>query len=127
MKSRIVAAVLTVLAACAPAHAAPLPKNWQKGVNVVAFRFNDYSGARPYYWLRQLRNHDHAGNAMFATRWIQYWKDPLRTDDVNATDIQPAYGTASDCGHRPRTDYTACQTPGLVSERNLVLYAEKLG
>jgi len=127
MKPRVAAVVLTVLAVCAPAQSAPLPKNWQKGMNMAAFRFNDFSGDRFYYWLKQLRRHDHAGEAMFVTRWIQYWKDPLRTDDVNATDIQPAYGKASDCKHRPRTDYTACQTPTLGAERKAIEFAEKIG
>jgi len=124
---RRLAVVLSLLAVCAaPAHASLLPKSWHKGVNVVAFRYNDFSGKRFHYWLRQLARHDHAGEVMFVTRWIQYWKDPLRSDDVNATDIQPAYGTA-DCARLPRTDYTHCQTPTLGAERAAILYAEKLG
>jgi hypothetical protein len=121
------ATVLICLAACGAAQASSLPQDWQKGMNLAAFRFNDFSGDRFYYWLKQLRRHDHAGEVMFVTRWLQYWKDPLRSDDVNATDIQPAYGTAADCAHRPRTDYTACQTPTLGAERKAIEFAEKIG
>src|SRR4051812_21752556 len=125
---RRLATVLVLLVACAaPAHGAPLPKDWQKGMNLAAFRFNDFSGDRFYYWLKQLRHHDHAGEVMFVTRWLQYWEDPLRSDDVNATDIQPAYGNVKDCAHRPRTDYTRCQTPSLAAERKAIEFAEKLG
>jgi hypothetical protein len=124
---RLLAVLLALAATAAPARGALLPSSWQKGVNVVAFRYNDFSGKRFEYWMRQLARHDHARAAMFVTRWIQYWKDPLRSDDVNATDIHPAYGSASDCKSRPRTDYTACQTPSLGAERKAIAYAQKLG
>ena len=121
------APVLAVLLLCTAAQASPLPKTWQKGINVVAFRYDQFSGRRFEYWMRQLARHDHAGAAMFVTRWIQYWKDPLRSDDANATDIQPAYGSAKQCATWPRTDYTRCQTPSLAAERRAIDYAKKLG
>lgn len=121
-------AALALTAAPAPARTVrPLPKNWIKGADVAAFRFDDFSGRRFDYWIRRLARHDHAGEAMFVTRWMQYWNDPLRSDDVNATDIQPAYGSAADCAHRPRTDYTRCQTPTLAAERKAIEEAQRLG
>lgn len=119
-----------LLAPGAPAAARtvkPLPKTWQKGMNVAAFRWDDFSGDRMYYWTKRLRLADHAGAAMFVTRWIQYWKDPLRGDDLSSTDINPAYGSVSDCRKRPRTDYTHCQTPTLFAEKRAIQFAQKLG
>lgn len=124
---RLVAVLLALSVPCAAASAASLPKSWQKGVNVAAFRWDQFSGKRYRYWMGRLARHDRAGEAMFVSRWFQYWKDPLRSDDVNATDIQPAYGGASACAKWPRTDYTRCQTPTLGAERAAILYAEKLG
>jgi hypothetical protein len=115
--------------AAAPARTIqPLPAKWQKGMNVAAFRWNDFSGDRFKYWLRRLKLDAHADTAMFAVRWIQYWKDPLRGDDLSATDISPAYGTPARCGKgHTRSDYTRCQTPTLGATRAAIRYAKALG
>jgi hypothetical protein len=97
-------------------------------MNVAAFRWNDFSGPRARYWIKRLKLDAHADTAMFVTRWIQYWKDPLRGDDLSATDINPAYGDAKACGKgRPRSDYTRCQTPTLGAELAAIRYAKSLG
>ncbi|MFL5844807.1 MAG: glycoside hydrolase family 113 [Solirubrobacteraceae bacterium] len=123
--------LLVLLALAAPTAQArtikPLPESWQKGMNVAAFRWDQFGGDRFYYWMRQLHGRAHADHAMFAMRWIQYWKDPLRGDDLASTDINPAYGSPKDCKGRPRTDYTKCQTPSLAATRKAMLYAKKLG
>lgn len=124
------AALFTALAIGGPAEARtihPLPKKWQKGMNVAAFRWNDFSGPRFRYWMRRLKLDAHADTAIFTARWIQYWKDPLRSDDLTATDISPSYGTAKRCDHHARTDYTRCQTPTLGAERRAIRYAKSLG
>lgn len=126
----LLAALLTALAAAGPVEARtikPLPRKWQKGMNVAAFRWNDFSGSRFRYWMRRLKLDAHADTAIFTTRWIQYWKDPLRSDDLTATDISPAYGTAKRCDDHPRSDYTRCQTPTLASEARAIRYARSLG
>jgi hypothetical protein len=105
----------------------PLPKQWQKGVNVAAFRWDGFSGDRFYYWMRQLKHKAHAETAMFSFRWIQYWDDPLRSDDQGATDINPSFGSKKVCKGRPRDDYTRCQTPSFGALRKAIEYARKLG
>jgi len=128
-----IATALFLVAQCtlAPAGARtihPLPKKWQKGMNVAAFRWNDFSGSRFRYWMRRLKLDAHADTAIFTTRWIQYWKDPLRSDDLTATDINPAYGTAARCGKgHSRSDYTRCQTPTLSAEAKAIRFARSLG
>jgi hypothetical protein len=129
---RRLACLLALAALTAPTAAdartvKPLPKSWQKGMNVAAFRWDDFSGDRMYYWLRQLRHRAHAERAMFVTRWIQYWDDPLRSDDYDATAIHPAYGTADRCRNRKSPDYTKCQTPTLAATEKAMRYARKLG
>ena len=124
--------LLCLAALLAPAAAGartirPLPDTWQKGMNIAAFRSTDFSGDRMYYWLKRLARHDHADAAMFVTRWIQYWRDPLRGDDLTSTDINPAFGTRAECRGRPRTDYTHCQTPSLKAEKRAIQFAQKLG
>jgi hypothetical protein len=122
--------LLVVLAGPAAAQArtiTPLPKTWQKGMNVAAFRWDQFAGDRFYYWMRQLRHRAHADRALFVTRWIQYWEDPLRGDDLSSTDINPAYGSAKVCRGRPRTDYTKCQTPSLAATAKAMRYAKSLG
>lgn len=126
---RLLLVTLLALApgALAPARTIrPLPDSWEKGMNVVAFRSNHLSGDRFYYWMRQLRRRAHADRAVFSLRWIQYWSDPLRGDDLSSTDINPAYGDGR-CGKHPRADYTRCQTPSLGALRNAMHYAKKLG
>jgi hypothetical protein len=126
----ILLAATVAATAAAPAsarHITPLPATWQKGMNLAAFRWNDFSGDRFFYWVKRLRLHDHADSAMFVSRWIQYWKDNLRSDDLAATDINPAYGSVASCRHHLRTDYTSCQTPTLGAEANAIRYAQHLG
>jgi hypothetical protein len=123
----LVAGLLAVPAAAAARTIKPLPASWQKGMNVAAFRWDDFSGDRMYYWMRQLRHRAHADRAMFVMRWIQYWKDPLRGDDLSSIDINPAYGSKKACRGRPRGDYTRCQTPTLAATRKAMEYARKLG
>lgn len=120
--------LLAVAAATAGARTIkPLPTSWDKGVNVAAFRWDGFSGDRMRYWMRQLRDKAHAETAMFTLRWIQYWSDPLRSDDQNATDINPAWGSAKACKGRSRDDYTACQTPSIAATKRAMLFARKLG
>lgn len=71
----VLSALLAALVLAAPAAArdfSPLPANWQKGMNVAASRYDDFSGPRFEYWMDRLAHHDHAGTAMFVTRWLQY-------------------------------------------------------
>ncbi len=123
--------LLLVLLAAAPAGAAtrritPLPRSWEKGMNVTAFRWDDFDARRYRSWMARLRRNTHADHAAFVTRWFQYWKDPLRSDDLIATDIQPAPG-GPDCATRPRYDQTRCQTPSIASETRAIAYARRLG
>lgn len=105
----------------------PLPRTWEKGMNVVAFRWDHFSGDRFYYWTRQLARRARVDRAVFSLRWIQYWRDGLRGDDVASTDINPAYGSAKACRRHPKVDYTRCQTPSAAALRKALLYAKKLG
>jgi hypothetical protein len=129
---RALATILLCLALPACADAAtrkidPLPKSWQKGANVTAFRWDDFDKRAYRGWMQRLRRNAHADSAAFVTRWFQYWKDPLRSDDLIATDIQPAPGDPGDCGKRPRYDQTRCQTPSIASETKAIRYAQSLG
>ena len=124
----LVPALVILLTAAADARTIrPLPENWEKGMNVVAFRWDHFSGDRFYYWMRQLRRRANVDHAVFSLRWIQYWRDPLRGDDVAATDINPAYGSAQACRRHPKVDYTRCQTPSTAALRKALLYAKELG
>lgn len=129
---RLVPLLLAAAALAAPVAAdartiRPLPDTWHKGANVAAFRWDGFSGDRFYYWMRQLRHRANADRALFTMRWIQYWRDDLRGDDVNATEISPAYGNPSSCGRGNRQDYTRCQTPTLAATRKAMEYAKSLG
>jgi len=125
-------ALLLCLLALAPAAAdaraiRPLPDGWQKGANVAAFRWDGFSGDRFYYWMRRLRDGARVDRALLTMRWVQYWRDELRGDDANATDINPAYGDAATCRRADRQDYTRCQTPSLAATRRAMQYARTLG
>lgn len=122
-----VAALALLAAPAAARNPKPLPASWQKGMNVAAFRWDDLSGDRFRYWMRQLRTRAHADRAMFVVRWIQYWDDPLRSDDFNATEIHPAYGSSDRCKDRQSNDYTKCQTPSLETTEKAMRYARSLG
>lgn len=126
----LLAALLAALLLCSSAEARtikPLPSGWQKGMNVAAFRWDHFSGDRFYYWTRQLRRSAHADRAMFVVRWIQYWEDSLRGDDLSSTDINPSYGSAKRCKGHPRGDYTRCQTPSLAATEKAMRYAKSVG
>lgn len=129
---RVLVTVALSLVLAAPAAAAtrrivPLPASWQKGANVTAFRWDDFDKRTYRSWMQRLRRNARADYAAFVTRWFQYWKDPLRSDDLIATDIQPAPGDRADCARRPRFDQTRCQTPSIASETRAIAYASSLG
>lgn len=129
--ARALCLLCLALAAGAPVAGArtvkPLPKGWEKGLNVAAFKWNSLNGKRADRWLERMRDSAHADHALFSVRWIQYWRDPLRGDDLNATDISPSPGSPRTCRNAPKDDYTRCQTPSPRALERALRRAKALG
>lgn len=117
-----------ILAPSGRAQAAePLPQQWHKGVNITAFGWNDLSGRSFDKYLRQVVTRTRASEVTFVVSWYQWFAGRERTDDLNAVDIHPAYGSKRKCRRWKGRDQTRCKTPSMRALRGAVRKARRMG
>ena len=122
-------AVLAVPLSATPAGArvSPLPAQWQKGVNVTAFWWTDLSGKRFAHWLKAARTQVHADRVTFVVTWYQrFSRHSGRVDHLNATTIEPSYGSARRC-RNIGSSWAACKTPSMAALSSAVRKARREG
>jgi hypothetical protein len=120
-------ALVALPAAPAGAKVAPLPSQWQKGVNVTAYWWTDLSGHRFATWLKRARTQVHADRVTFVVTWYQRFSaKSQRVDHLNATTIAPSYGSRRTC-KAIGDSWRACKTPSMAALRNAVRLARKDG
>lgn len=101
-----------------PATAAPLPAQWQKGLNVTAFWWSDLSTTTFRTWLKRARTRAHADTVTFVVTWYQ--------PTLGSTKIAPSYGTKKTCGDVGNR-WTRCKTPSMAALRAAIRAAKAQG
>jgi hypothetical protein len=121
------AAALAVAPAGVARTITPLPVQWQKGVSVSAYWWQDLSGPRFATWLSRARSDAGANEVTFVVTSYQYFDDLKRTDQLNATQIHSSFGSAKLCRGKSGSDFRFCKTPSLAALSAAVRRAHALG
>ncbi|WP_354698241.1 hypothetical protein DSM112329_03907 [Paraconexibacter sp. AEG42_29] len=124
----LVAVLLTATAQGAGARTiTPLPAQWQKGVTVSAYWWQDLSGKPFLQWLGRARTSVRAREVTFVMTGYQYWGNLQRSDQLNATEIHTSFGSKKLCKGKSGRDFRFCKTPDLKALAAAVRRAHALG
>ncbi len=105
----------------------PLAPQWQEGVSVSAYWWEDLSGPRFESWLRKARSSTRAKEVTFVVTAYQYFSDLRRTDALNANEIHVSFGSRRLCRRQSGRDHRFCKTPSLRALAAAVRRAHAMG